>query len=138
MRPGVWHGMPHLLFGLGVPCALLVAALLPAALADDRTPPRYEEHAHRLKTAASHSSDIRPGSARVRELQPLAGAESPDAVEGRVRWVGPFGMPMVDVRVTERTTDSQVYLWRIALAWGGLAAGTLVPPALVVWRNTRT
>lgn len=135
---GVWHGMRNVLFSLGVPTAILVTALLPAVLAEDHTPPGYEEHARRLKTQASHSSDLRPGFARVQDLRPVGGEDSPDAVEGTVRWVGPFGATMLEVRVTDRATESQLHQWRMVFVWGGLIAGLLIPPAVVVWQNTRT
>lgn len=130
--------MRNVLFGLGVPTAVLVTALLPAVLAEDHTPPGYEEHARRLETQAKHSSDLRPGFARVQELRPLEGVDSPDAVEGRVRWVGPFGATMLDVRIADRSSQSHHHPWQLLIAWGTLAVGVLIPPALVVWRNTRT
>ena len=134
----VWHRMRDLLIGLGLPLVVLAAALLPVALAEDHTPPGYEEHARRLKTQASLVSDVRPGRARVQELRPLGGEESPDAVEGTVRWVGPFGVTVLEVEIEGRSGRSSPRPLPAALAWLGLGLGVVVPPAFVVWRNTRT
>lgn len=110
--------MRDLFIALGVPLAVLAAALAPVYLASDNVEPGYEEHARRLRTQASHWSDIRPGWPRIVELEPLAGPDSPDAVGGTVEWLGPFAVPVLEVAVGPRSGDSERHSWPAALAWG--------------------
>ena len=130
--------MRNVALGIGLPLVLLGAAFLPVAMAEEHVSAGYEEHARRLKTQASHSSDVRLGWARVTTLIPLAGEDSPDAVEGEVRWVGPFGVTVLNVEIAGRSSQSDPSPIAAAMAWASLLVAIAAGPAFVVWREIRS
>ena len=138
MRCCTISAMRDLLIALGIPLAFLIAAFTPVYLASNHVQPGYEEHARRLRTQASHWSDLRPGWPHIVELEPQAGTDSPDAVTGTIEWLGPFAVPVLKVTLAPRSGQATHHTWQAILAWTTLLAGVFLPPALVLRHHTRT
>jgi hypothetical protein len=119
--------MRMLLLGVALPILVPFAAFLPVCTRSDAIRSGEEQHARRLTGQAAHWSDIRPGWPVVREMR-VGDPENLYDAEGRVDWLGPFGVSVLSVSVGVEGSSSP-RPWRALAAWGGFLAALVAGPA---------